>query len=347
MLGVLLAQTFELLVAALDVGDQLLGEGAVLDVAQDGAHALFGVGVDDARARQVAAEFGGVGHRVVHPRDAALVHQVDDQLELVQHLEVGHLRRVARLDHHVETGLHQFLCATAQHGLLTEQVGFGLVFEGGLDDAGAGAADGLGVGQRQRLAVAVGVLVDGDQRGNTLAVDELTTHQVPRAFRRHHRDGDVARRLDQIEVDVEPVPEEQRIAILQVGFDLVLEDVGLRGVGRQQHDHVGPLGHLGRRVDGQALLLDLCPRLRALFQPDPHLDSGVTQAQRVRVPLTAVADHTDLAALNDRQVRIVVVKHLQSHLNVSFFFLAFWGSDLDFELIWLFGGTDSAWSPGK
>ncbi len=96
------------------------------------------------------------------------------------------------------------------------------------------------------------------------------------------------------------------------------EDVGLRGVGRQQHDHVGPLGHLGRGVDGQALLLDLGPRLRAFLQADAHLDTGVAQAQRVRVPLAAVADHTDLAALNDRQVGVVVVEHLQSHVNVSF-----------------------------
>ncbi len=80
-------------------------------------------------------------------------------------------------------------------------------------------------------------------------------------------------------MDVESVTEEQRVAVLQVGLDVVFENVGLRGVGRQQHDHVGPLGHLGWGVDGQALLLDLGPRLRALLQPDPHLDSGVAQAQ--------------------------------------------------------------------
>ena len=72
-----------------------------------------------------------------------------------------------------------------------------------------------------------------------------------------HRDGDVGGRLDQVEVDVEPVTEEQRVAVLQVGLDLVLEDVGLSGVGRKQHDDVGPLGDLGRGVDVQALLLDL------------------------------------------------------------------------------------------
>jgi hypothetical protein len=40
------------------------------------------------------------------------------------------------------------------------------------------------------------------------------------------------------------------------------------------------------------------------------------------VSLAAVSDDADLAALDDRQVRVIVVEHLQSlccHVNVSFF----------------------------
>ena len=221
VLGVLLAQPLELLVAALDVGDEALDEGAVLDLGQDLLHPLLGVGVDHARPGQVAAELRGVGHRVVHPRDAALVHQVDDELELVQHLEVRQLGGVSGLDHDVEAGLDEFLGAAAQHGLLTEQVGLGLVLERGLDDAGAGAADALGVGQRERLALALGVLVDRDQTRHALAVDELAAHQVPGALRRDHADGDVRGRLDQIEVDVQAVAEEQRVAVFQIRLDVV------------------------------------------------------------------------------------------------------------------------------
>ncbi len=88
------------------------------------------------------------------------------------------------------------------------------------------------------------------------------------------------------------------------------EDLGLRGVGREQHDDVGPLGDLGGSVDLEALLLDLGARLGALFQAHLHLHAGVAQAQRMRVALAAVADHTDLAALDDRQVGVVVVEHL-------------------------------------
>jgi hypothetical protein len=129
-------------------------------------------------------------------------------------------------------------------------------------------------------------------------------------LRGDHRDGDLGRRFDQVEVDVEPVAEKQRIAGLQIRLDLVLEDVRLGGVGCQQHDHVGPLGDLGRGVYIQALLLDLRPGLRAILQSNPDLDAGVAQAQRVRVALAAVSDDSDLAALDDRQVCIVVVEHL-------------------------------------
>src|SRR5699024_7137993 len=77
-------------------------------------------------------------------------------------------------------------------------------------------------------------------------------------------------------------------------------------------------GVLGGGADGQTGLLGLGPRLRALLQTDAHLDAGVAQAQRVRVPLAAVADDRDLAALDDRQIRIVVVEDLDCHFRVPF-----------------------------
>src|SRR5207302_3968874 len=97
-------------------------------------------------------------------------------------------------------------------GLLAEQVGLGLVLERGLDDAGAGAADALRVRQRERPALALGILVDRDQARHALTVDELTANQMTRALGSDHADSDVGRWLDQIEVDVQTVSEEQRIA---------------------------------------------------------------------------------------------------------------------------------------
>src|SRR6185295_16211429 len=136
-----------------------------------------------------------------------------------------------------------------------------------------------------------------------------------RALRCDHADGDGGRRLDQIEVDVQAVPEEQRIALFQIRLDVVSEDVGLCGIGSQQHDHVGPLGDLGGRVHLEALLGDLLSRLRAFLQAHLHLHAGVAQGKRVRMALAAVADDTDLASLDDRQVRVVVIEHLNCHFE--------------------------------
>ena len=192
------------------------------------------------RGPEVPAELRGVAHRVVHARDATLVHEVDDELQLVQALEVGHLRLVPGLDENLEAGLHQLLGAAAQHGLLAEEVGLGLFLEVGLQHAGTSAADGLGVAQRERLSLAGRVLVDRNERRDTLAVDELAADQVARALRCDHADGDVGRRLDEPEVDVEAMAEEQRVALVEVRFDVLGEDLGLAGVRRQQHDDVGP-----------------------------------------------------------------------------------------------------------
>src|SRR5581483_9736693 len=120
---------------------------AVLDATQSVLHALAHAGLDDLRPGDVLAVLGVVRDRVVHRADAALVHEIDDQLELVQALEIRHLRCVARLDQGIEAGFHQLDAAAAEHRLLAEKVGLGFLFERGLDHAGLAAADGRRVGQ--------------------------------------------------------------------------------------------------------------------------------------------------------------------------------------------------------
>src|SRR5438270_13892995 len=140
--------------AVLVLGDPFIGEAAVLDLVEDAAHLGLGLLVDDARPARVVAVLGRVGDREVHARDAVLVHEVDDQLQLVQALEVGRLGLVTRPNESLEAGLHQLDDAATQHHLLAEEVGLGLLLERGLEHAGAGGADGVGVGQREvhRLA---------------------------------------------------------------------------------------------------------------------------------------------------------------------------------------------------
>ena len=67
----------------------------------------------------------------------------------MQALEVRDLGLVAGLDERVEARLDEVGQAAAEHDLLAEQVGLGLLGERGLDDAGARAADAPRVGQRE------------------------------------------------------------------------------------------------------------------------------------------------------------------------------------------------------
>src|SRR5919202_1517972 len=143
--GLLGPHPLEVLLPGAVLGDPLAREVAGLDLAQDVAHVLARLLGDDALAARVVAVLGRVGDRVAHALQALLVHEVDDELELVQALEVRHLGRVARVDQRLEPGLDELRHATAQHRLLAEEIGLGLVLEAGLDDAPARAADALRV----------------------------------------------------------------------------------------------------------------------------------------------------------------------------------------------------------
>jgi hypothetical protein len=137
---------------------------------------------------------------------------------------------------------------------------------------------------------------------------------VTGALRGDHQHVHVGRRLDQPVPDVEAVAEEECLARGERRGDRLGIDLALRGVGGEHHDHVCLGGGLGRRHHPQPLLLGLGTALRALGQADADVDAGVAQRQRVRVTLAAVSDHRYLAALDHRQVGVVVVVHLGGHV---------------------------------
>ncbi len=234
----------------------------------------------------------------------------------MQALEVGDLRLVARLGEHLEAGHDQRRRAAAENGLLAEQVGLGLLGEGRAEHAGLGAADPLGVRQGQLQRGPRGVLLHGDQARHAAAVDELAAHEVAGALRRHHGDVDAGRRGDETEADVQPVSEQQRVAVLQVRRDVGLVELALHRVRREDHDHVGLGGGLGGSDDAQALRLGLRAALRALRQADAHVDAGVAQGQRMGVPLAAVAEDGHLPAADEAEVGVVVVVDLGHEVGV-------------------------------
>src|SRR5690606_24962757 len=147
----------------------------------------------------------GVGDRPALLGDATLPHQVDDELELVQHLEVGDLRLVASLGQGLEAVLNELRHTAAEHSLLAEEVGLGLFGEGRLDDASAGATDGLRVRLRGLPRAARSVLLDSNDVGDAAARDELAANGVTRSLRGNEDHVNALGRLNVAEADVEEI----------------------------------------------------------------------------------------------------------------------------------------------
>src|SRR5579863_2990618 len=78
-----LAHGQEVLAAALVLCHPVLGEFAGLDLGQNLPHLGARLLIDDARSARVVAIFGGVGNRIAHVAEAALVNKIDNQLHFV------------------------------------------------------------------------------------------------------------------------------------------------------------------------------------------------------------------------------------------------------------------------
>ena len=117
-------------------------------------HRLTDPLVDQPRSADVVAILGRVADRVAHVLHPALIHQVDDELQLVQYLEIGQLRLISRVDQRLESGQHERADAAAEDRLLAEEIGLGLFLEGRLEHTGTRAAERPGIGERPLLGLA-------------------------------------------------------------------------------------------------------------------------------------------------------------------------------------------------
>src|SRR6266540_1708402 len=188
--------------AVLGLGDPLLGEFPALDLVQDPLHLRAHLVVDHSRAPRVVAVLGRVGDRVPHPAHAALVHQVHDQLQLVEALEVRDLGLVPRAHQRLEPRPDQLGDPAAKHDLLAEQVGLGLLLEARLDHTCPGHTYPRRVRQRALEGLSGGVLVHGNQRGRPDALLIRPPEKMAGTLGRDHRDVHPVRRSDPSEVDV-------------------------------------------------------------------------------------------------------------------------------------------------
>ena len=311
------AEALELGPAGVVLGDPAVRERPVLDVLEHGLHRHPDVVVDDPRPADVVAVLGRVADAEAHEVQAAAVHEVDDELELVHRLEVRELGLVAGLDERLERHLHERRRAAAQHGLLAEQVRLGLLGEGRLEDAGAGVAEGPGVGHRPVAGGAGLVAVDGEQGGHAATGLVDAADEVARALRRDHPDVDDARRVDPAEVDVEAVGEHQQVAGPQVRGDRRVVDGLLGRVRDQDHDHVGGPNGLVDVHDPQAGIGDELAALRRRREAHDDIDAALVEVERMRVALAAVADDRHGLAGQRGRVRVVVVVHRRRHRLIA------------------------------
>src|SRR5215203_6776484 len=125
---------------------------------------------------------------------------------------VGDLGLVASFGEGFEAGLDQGAHPAAKHRLLAEEVGFGLLGEGGLDATGPEPTNAFGVGQGQVPRLTAGILLDRHQHRHTPPLGILPTDQMSGTLGRDECHIDAFWRLDVAEADVEAVTEEQGIA---------------------------------------------------------------------------------------------------------------------------------------
>src|SRR5579864_7562247 len=309
MIRILLPHRHESLPAVRILIEPFLGEAAVLDLRQHLSHLLANVVVDHPRPGDVVPVLRGVGDRVAHEAETAAVHQVDDQLHLVEHLEVGDLGLIAGLDEGFEPGLDQRADPAAEHGLLAEEIGLGLFLERGLHDSRSAGAERARVGQGTAPRVAGRVLVDRDQSRDAHPLHVGAADEVPRTLGSDHRDVDVLVGLDLRKVDREAVREHQHRARLKVLLDRLAKQLRLARIGGQHHDD-GGLGHrLGDRDRAEPVLLDALDRLAARIQPDANVLPAVAQVEGVGAALAAVADDRHRLVEPGRAVDLVVDLH--------------------------------------
>src|SRR6266516_3775789 len=87
--------------------DPFFRERPAADVGEQPPHLLTHRRADDAVAARQIAVFGGIADRMPHEAETAAVDEIHDELQLVQTLEVRHLRRVPGVGQRLEPGLNE------------------------------------------------------------------------------------------------------------------------------------------------------------------------------------------------------------------------------------------------
>ncbi len=223
--------------------------------------------------------------------------------------EVGHLGGIACLDQSFEARLDELHRATAEHCLLSEKVGLGLLPKIRLNNARLTPTDGAGIGQCNVAGMARLVLVDGDQARNPATLGVGLANGVAGGLRGNHDDIEVGPRGDLAVMHVKAVGKGQGGTLLDDRCDVCRIDRGNGLVGHEQHDQVCAFDRSTNLGNLQPSLLDLGPGWPTFSNTDHDIDTAVVEVLGMGMALRAIADDGNLLALEQRQVTVFVVKH--------------------------------------
>ncbi len=157
-----------------------------------------------------------------------------------------------------------------------------------------------------------GILRDREETWHTAALAVLAPHQIPRTLRRDQYHIKILARFDLLEVNIEAVGEQQRRAFLKARAQFGIQRL-LRQIGDQHGDQLRAFDGRGGLRDLQSILLGPAPAV-TLAYPDHDIVAAVAQIERVRAPLTAVAENGDARAAQGLLVDVLL--GIQTHSNL-------------------------------
>ncbi len=166
-------------------------------------------------------------------------------------LEVGAFLLVSGLDQSVESRHHQRRHSTAEHRLFTEEIGFGLLLERGLEHPGPGCTERARIRKTQGLRTSARILMHRYQCRRALPLFIEPAHQMPGRFGSDQHHIDPGRRVNLAIVDVETVREEESLPRSEALRDLIFVNLLLHVIRGEDHDQVRFARGLGDRKDPQ------------------------------------------------------------------------------------------------
>ena len=157
------------------------------------------------------------------------------------------------------------------------------------------------------------IVAHGNQAGHALAAEVCRPDQASRPHRRHQDRRHPLGHVQLAETHAETVGEHQHLARREIAANLVAEDFGLKFVGQQHGDDVGPPGGLGGRNRLEAVLDRLLVIRRFRQFGHNHLAAAIAEVLRLGVALRAVAQNGDGLAGQQRKIGVLVGVDFRGH----------------------------------